>query len=188
MRQSGASSEFPEPLRALIDQSVSRLVRLCTNSLYRKYPRLTRAPLNLQAEELLSAVVERLLKSLREVRPTSVRQFFGIANQHIRWQLNEFARSIANRELQPTFDAELQVAGDSTGSQLSDTCKRILAAIDELPIEQQEAFDLVRIQGLSVAECAEILEVSEMTVRRRIHRALTILSTKIDLPARPDRA
>ena len=32
------------------------------------YPRLTRPPLNLQTEEILGAVVERLLKSLRELR------------------------------------------------------------------------------------------------------------------------
>ncbi|AMV32157.1 RNA polymerase sigma factor [Pirellula sp. SH-Sr6A] len=149
---------------------------------------MTRPPLNLHADELLSVVVERLLKSLRDVRPTSVRHFFGIANQHIRWQLNEFARSIADRDIQRMLDPDQHAAGDSSGSPLSDSCKRILAAIDELPSEQQEAFDLVRIQGLSVAECAGILEVSEMTVRRRMHRALATLSAKIELPARPESA
>ena len=54
-----------EPIiRALLDRSVRRLHHLCASLLYRSFPRLTRPPLNLQADELLSAVVERLLKAL----------------------------------------------------------------------------------------------------------------------------
>ena len=56
--------------------------------------RLTQPPLNLQADELLGAVVERLLKALREVRPRTVRQFFALANQHMRWELNDLARRL----------------------------------------------------------------------------------------------
>jgi RNA polymerase sigma-70 factor (ECF subfamily) len=32
---------------------------------------------------MLSSVVERLLKAMRQVHPTTVRQFFALANQHI---------------------------------------------------------------------------------------------------------
>jgi RNA polymerase sigma-70 factor (ECF subfamily) len=49
---------------------------------------------NLQADELLSAVAERLLKALREARPQTVRQFFALANQHMRWELNDLARRL----------------------------------------------------------------------------------------------
>src|SRR6478672_11416597 len=82
-----------EPIiEALIDSSVSRLHLLCRTLLVRSYPRLARPPLNLQPEELLSAVVDRLLKALREIRPTNVRQFFALANRHMRWELNDLAR------------------------------------------------------------------------------------------------
>ena len=58
-----------EPIiRALLDRAVRRL-QMFRGMLYRGYPRLTRPPLNLQTDELLSAVVERLLKALREARP-----------------------------------------------------------------------------------------------------------------------
>src|SRR5215472_8527363 len=58
-----------EPMiRALLSRSVNRLHALCAALLYRSYPRLTRPPLNLQSEEMLSAVVERMMKALREVR------------------------------------------------------------------------------------------------------------------------
>ena len=70
-----------EPLiRALLDRAVRRLQHLCAALLYRSYPRLTQPPLSLQADEMLGAVVERLLKALREVRPGTVRQFFALAS------------------------------------------------------------------------------------------------------------
>src|SRR5262245_5994482 len=76
-----------EPIvRALLDRAVRRLHLLCANLVYRSYPRLAQPPLNLQADELLGAVAERLLKALREARPQTVRQFFALANQHMRWE------------------------------------------------------------------------------------------------------
>ena len=59
-----------EPLiRALLDRAVGRLELLCANMLHRSYPRLTRPPLNLEADEVLGAVVERLIKALRHRPP-----------------------------------------------------------------------------------------------------------------------
>ena len=56
-------------IRALLDRAVGRLEMLCASMLYRAYPRLTRPPLCLDADEVLGAVVERLLKSMHAVRP-----------------------------------------------------------------------------------------------------------------------
>src|SRR5262249_62086252 len=84
-----------EPVaRTLLGRAASRLHKLCASLLYRSYPRLTRAPLNLESEEMLSAVVERLMKALREARPGNVRQFFKIAIQHMRWELNDVCRRL----------------------------------------------------------------------------------------------
>ena len=59
-----------EPVvRALLDRAVSRLHLLCATLLHWCYPLLTQPPLNLQADELLGAVEERLLRALREARP-----------------------------------------------------------------------------------------------------------------------
>jgi hypothetical protein len=84
-----------EPVvQSLLVRAVRRLHQLSIGILYRSYPRLTRPPLNLQAEEMLSALVERLLKALREARPQTVRQIFALADQHIRWELNDLARRL----------------------------------------------------------------------------------------------
>jgi hypothetical protein len=48
----------------------------------------------LEADEVLGAVVERLLKAMREIRPGTVRQFFALANQRMRWELNDLARRL----------------------------------------------------------------------------------------------
>src|ERR1700720_4652350 len=90
----GGDSPSEPVIRALLDRAVRRLHQLCATLLYRSYPRLTRPPLNLQVDELLGAVVERLLKALREARPTNARQFFALACQHMRWELNDIARRL----------------------------------------------------------------------------------------------
>lgn len=76
-------------IRKLPDRADGRLRVLCAGLLYRGYLRSARPPLNLEADELFGAVVERLLKALREALPRTVRQFFALANQHVRWELND---------------------------------------------------------------------------------------------------
>ena len=68
----GGDSPAEPVVRALLDRAVRRLHLLCATLLNRSYPRLTRPPLNLEADELLGAVAERLLKALREARPRNV--------------------------------------------------------------------------------------------------------------------
>jgi RNA polymerase sigma-70 factor (ECF subfamily) len=178
----GVTGDSPaEPIvRALLASAVDRLHLLCTALLFQNYPRLTRPPLNLRADELLSAVVERLLKAMREVRPQTVRQFFALANQHMRWELNDLARRLDKEARQVELRESLVGAPpETTGSQLSANALRILQAIESLPEDEREVFDLVKIQGMSQPEAAEVLGVSAKTVQRRLVRCLTILTGKI---------
>jgi RNA polymerase sigma factor (sigma-70 family) len=167
-------------IRALLDRSVRRLQLLCANLLHRGYPRLTRPPLNLQPDELLSGVVERLLKALRAVHPQNVRQFFALANHHMRGELNDLARRLDEQPRAVEAQADLVPAAESTESALSPDGRRILEAIDNLPDEEREVFGLVRIQGLSQADAAEVLNVSAKTVQRRLNRGLLLLSEALD--------
>jgi RNA polymerase sigma-70 factor (ECF subfamily) len=172
-------------IRALLDRAVRRLHQLCATLLYRSYPRLTRPPLNLQAEEMLSAVVERLLKALREARPGTVRQFFALAGQHMRWELNDMARRLDEQPAAVELRAGLVPAPASSDSGFTPNGRRMLEAIANLPECEREAFDLVRIQGMTQAEAAKVLGVSAMTVYRRLNRSLQFLTETLgDL--RPD--
>jgi RNA polymerase sigma-70 factor (ECF subfamily) len=171
------SDSATEPVvRALLDRSVRRLHRLCGSLLYKRYPRLTLPPLNLQADELLGAVVERLLKALREARPTSARQFFALACQHMRWELNEMARRLDNQLAAQELHEESVLAPASSDSGLTPDACRMLEAIERLPEGEREAFELVRIQGMSQLEAAGVLGVSVATVNRRLSRGLQLLA------------
>jgi RNA polymerase sigma factor (sigma-70 family) len=170
-----------EPIvRALLDRSVRRLHLLCATLLYRSYPRLTRPPLNLQADELLGAIAERLLKALREAHPRTVRQLFALANQHMRWELNDLARRLDEQPAAVELREELVPSPASSVSGLTPDGLRMLQAIDELPEDEREVFDLVRIQGVTQVEAGEVLGVSNKTVQRRLNRALLILSEALE--------
>jgi len=172
-------------VRELLAQSVQRLHRVCSNLLHRRYPRLAKPPMYVQTEDLLSAVVARLMHALRRVRPGNVRQFFAMANQHMRWELNELARRL---DEQPPAElmGDTSVAAPVSSSGLSINSRRMLAAIDSLPEDEREVFGLVRIQGLSHAEAGEILGVCTKTVQRRIHRSTLFLTKALDDLRPPD--
>jgi RNA polymerase sigma-70 factor (ECF subfamily) len=181
-----AGTAPPEPIvRALLERAVRRLHLLCATLLYRSYPRLTQPPLNLQTEELLSAVTERLLKAMREVRPTGVRQFFALANQHMRWELNDLARRLDEQPPAVALPEGQLPAPDSSGSGLTPDGHRMLEAIGDLPEDEREAFDLVRVQGMTQVEAAEVLGVSTATVKRRLNRGLRLLAENLS-DLRPD--
>lgn len=101
---------------------------------------------------LLSAVVERLLKSLGSARPRTVREFFALANQHIRWELNDLARRLDKKAPDVALVEGLAVAPESSGSGISVNALRMPAAIEELPDDEREVFSLVRIQGMTQTE------------------------------------
>jgi RNA polymerase sigma factor (sigma-70 family) len=166
-------------IRALLEQAVHRLHELCAALLHRSYPRLTRPPLNLQVEEMLGAVVERLIKALREIHPGTVRQFFALASQHMRWELNEMARRLDEQPTAAELREGLVPAQAISDSQLTAGVRRMLEVIERLPEGEREAFELVRIQGMSQAEAARMLEVSVATVNRRLSRGLQLLAAEL---------
>jgi RNA polymerase sigma-70 factor (ECF subfamily) len=169
-----------EPVvHALLDRAVRRLHLLCASLLHRSYPRLTRPPLNLQADELLDAVLERLLKALQEARPGTVRQFFALANQHMRWELNDLARRLDKQPAATSLREDLVPAPASSDSGLSPDGRRVLEAIDCLPEAERETFDLVKIQGLTHAEASQVLGISVRTVKRRVDQSLRLLTARL---------
>src|SRR5262245_53569598 len=134
-------------------RAVGRLRLSCATFLYKSYSRLTRPPVNLETDELLGGVVAGLIKALQTANPPTVRRFFALACQHMRWQLNDQARRLDEQPAAAAL-AETGVAAPpaSTASGLSPNGRRMLEAIEGLPEEEREVFDLVGIQGLTHAE------------------------------------
>jgi RNA polymerase sigma-70 factor (ECF subfamily) len=154
-----------EPVvRDLLVRAAGRLRLLCATFLYKSYPRLTRPPVNLATDELLGGVVGGLLTALRTTRPPTVRRFFALANQHMRWQLNDLARRLDEQPAVAAL-AESGVAAPtgSTASGLTPDGRRMLGAIEGLPEDEREVFDLAGIQALTHAEAAAVVGGSEKT-------------------------
>ena len=175
-----AGDAIADPVvRALLDRAVRRLHHLCASLLHRSYPRLMHPPLNLQVDELLGSVVERLLKALREARPATVRQFFALAGQHMRWELNDLARRLDEQPRAVEVFDGLATAPPASASGLTPDGRRMIDVIDALPEEEREAFDLVRIQGMTQVEAAEVIGVAPKTVKRRLVRGLRLLTERL---------
>lgn len=170
----------PEPVvRELLDRVVRRLQLLSAAMLHRSYPRLAQPPLNLETDELLGGVVAGLIAAMRKVRPRTVREFFGLAAQHMRWQLNDLARLLDERSAVLALDGSGVPSPPSSGSTLTPNARRMLEAIDALPADEREAFNLIRVQGLTYPEAAEVLGVSVKTVQRRLNRARLLLAERL---------
>jgi RNA polymerase sigma-70 factor (ECF subfamily) len=185
LAEASGDSEAEPVIRELLARSVDRLRLLCAHLLHRGYPRLTKGPLNLSSDEVLSAVVERMLKAMRQVRPATVRQFFALASQHMRWELNDLARRLdagqAMMELHESWGvaAAEPRTSDPDAPAPGSTLSRILAAIDELDEEEREVFNLVRLQGMGTSEAARLVGVSAKTVQRRLKRSLIMLAERV---------
>jgi RNA polymerase sigma-70 factor (ECF subfamily) len=68
----------------------------------------------------------------------------------------------------------------TSDSLLSPDGHRMFEVIDKLPEDEREAFELVRIQGLTLNEAAEVLGISVSTVKRRVSRSLLLLAKQLD--------
>ncbi len=165
---------------ALLEHALERIRRIAR--------RMFRNRRDLHSIEETDDVVQkgliRLNKALQSVQPTDVRAFFGLAARQIRFVIADLAQKHAHAEpvlpLQPgvrTSSRKIDVA-DAKSSEPADLLEwsQFHEQIEKLPEEAREMFDLLFYQGLSQAEAATLLEVSERTLRRRWQEARLLLA------------
>jgi RNA polymerase sigma factor (sigma-70 family) len=131
-----------------------------------------------QTDDVLQNAALRLHRTLRQMPIETPRDFFRLAALNIRRELLDLAKHHygplgqaahhATQPDRPSAGGEAAAPADPSGD------PRRLAAwgefhrqIDALPDEEREVFDLLWYQGLSQAEAAELLNVSDRTVKRR---------------------
>jgi RNA polymerase sigma-70 factor (ECF subfamily) len=169
-------------LQALLDQGdeaaygellsiASVRLHKLTRRMLKDFPRLRRWE---QTDDVFQTAALKLHRSLSEVKPESVRQFFGLAATQIRRTLIDLARH--------HFGPEGQGAKHESGATHNHTgntdSPESLAAwaefheqVDRLPDDEREVFQLLWYSGTTQREAAELLDISERTVLRRYCRA-----------------
>jgi RNA polymerase sigma factor (sigma-70 family) len=175
--------------RELLNCACARLTRL-TRKMLRAYPRVRRWE---QTDDVFQNAVMRLYHALAEVRPATVAEFFRLAALNVRRELLDLAkhyygpRGLGARHAsvgdQPDAGSGEQAPSPPADSAADPTRLALWtefhSQIDKLPEEELAVFDLLWYQGLSQAEAAAVLNISERTLKRRwrsarlkIHAAL----------------
>ncbi len=135
--------------------------------------------------DVLNDAMLRLERALGEVRPPTVREFFGLASRHMRWVLLEQARGrrgVAPGPGSPAPEPADSATGPATHAERGELHERV----ESLPPEEREVVDLLFYQGLQQAEAAQLLGVSERTVKRRWRAARLALERALgDAPGGP---
>ncbi len=158
----------------LFQLSLGRLRNLA-RGMFRSYPRLMALE---ETDDILNRAVLRLYSSLDEVRPPTVRAFFGYAAVHMRRVLVDLGRYYAARKLSYLVNPP-KVAPEQDPSQLMEWTEFHLG-IDHLNDHEQELFHLLYYQGLGIAEVATLLNRTERTVRRQWRDARIHLSENLE--------
>jgi RNA polymerase sigma-70 factor (ECF subfamily) len=167
-----------EMLRA----TYNRLERLARKML-RNYPAVGRWE---ETGDLLHNTVPRLLRALREVEPTSVRDFFGLAAEQMRRELLDLARRHHARRMQGLSRAMDMAGSDSDAAvpdppdvaedpeELEKWCA-FHEAVERLPVEEREVVGLIYYHGWRQTEVAEHLCMSKRNVQRHWRSAMLTL-------------
>jgi RNA polymerase sigma-70 factor (ECF subfamily) len=133
-------------------------------------------------DDVLQNAVVRLCRALGEVRPPTAADFFRLAAAQIRRELLDLARRYSGARGLTAQRAGVAEAGETSTAEPAPWAEPVdttndpdrLAPwtefhreIEALPPEDREAFDLLFYQGMSQAEAASVLDVSERTIKRR---------------------
>lgn len=170
---------------ALIRHSCERLRRL-TRKMLKGYPKLRRWE---QTDDVLQNAMLRLYRSLAEVRPESVQQFFSLASTQVRRSLIDLARHHFGPEGEAahhdTDDAGehgivAQAVDGAVEPRTLDQWTAFHEQVERLPEKERGVFNLLWYEGLSQQEAASVLAIDVRTVKRRWQSARIMIYEALD--------
>jgi len=166
-----------ETARGALLQCASERLRSLARRMLRAYPRVHRWE---ETDDVLQNAALRLHRTLGEIAPATPRDFFRVAALNIRRELLDLAKHYfgplghgAQHASWGSGDSSAGAPAPADRGDLSTEPSRLAAwgefheQIGALPDEEREVFDLLWYQGLNQAEAAELLGVSERTIKRR---------------------
>lgn len=141
----------------------------------------------LATDDVRQNALMRLYRSLKDVKPDSIRAFNGLMATQIRRELIDMARSLYGPEgygghhgTQPDGsppDPPAPETGPMSLLAMAEFHERVGKLVDE----EREVFELIFYQGMTQLEAAAVLEVSERTIKRRWRQARLSLKRILDL-------
>ena len=165
----------PAALDELFRHLGGRLQRL-TRHMLKGHPAVKRWA---ETDDVFQGALVRLLRAVQDVRPETMREFFGLATQQIRRELIDLARHYygpqglgANHASRPGEPMPADRADTTFEPGSLAEWREFHTRIDQLPDEEREVVDLLFYQGLPQADAAALLGVTVRTVQRRWHSAL----------------
>jgi RNA polymerase sigma-70 factor (ECF subfamily) len=174
---------------AAFDQLIRRFesrFRTLATQMMRKYPRLRRWE---ETDDVFQAVSIRLHRSLTDAKPDSIRQFVGLSATQTRRTLIDLSRhyfgSLGKGRNHQTEGGGR--AADDPGGAVDRSSKgsgepismeqwsEFHEAVENLPRDAKETFELIWYTGLKQEEAAKLLNVSRRTIIRRVNEARMLL-------------
>jgi RNA polymerase sigma factor (sigma-70 family) len=177
-------------LRASILSHTSQRLEQLARRMLRRFPHVGRWE---QTADVLQNALLRLHRALDAVPPDSPQRFYGLAAAQIRRELIDLARHHFGPEGEAAHhhtDAVQRQDGAAGGvlGQAADASGEpvTLAAwaefheqVEQLPDPLREVFNLLWYEGLNQRDAAEILQVSERTIKNRWRDAKILLRERL---------
>lgn len=173
---------------------------LLTRKMLNRYPRLRNWE---ESGDVAQNALLRLRRALQDVQPATCREFFGLATVQISRELLDLTRHYYGRKKAAATDgapgggppprvAGARAFGMPLDGQSDDYCGHPMdeeaddplklaawgefhEAVQGLPANEREVFELLWYQGLSQEEAAELLGCDHSTIKRRWRAARTSL-------------
>jgi RNA polymerase sigma-70 factor (ECF subfamily) len=174
----------------LINHAASRLATL-TRRMFRDYDRLGRW---VHTDDICQNASLRLWNALKSTRPTTAVEFHRLAALQIRRELIDQVRSFFGPEgmaahhesnadsassghgFPPAYESPESTHDPAKLTRWAEFHERVAL----LPDDERAVFDLVWYQGLPQAEAAQVLAISERTLKRRWLSARLALGQILD--------
>jgi RNA polymerase sigma factor (sigma-70 family) len=165
---------------ALIRHSAMRLEAL-TRRMLRRHPRLRRWE---QTEDVFQNALVRLNRALQALKPETARQYYALATTQIRRELIDLARHYRGPAgLDEKYKTGYHFDGGKTDPHTGrvrrsrqepvdlEEWAEFHKAVERLPDTERETFQILWYNGMTQRQAAEVLGVSERTVKNRWRNA-----------------
>jgi RNA polymerase sigma-70 factor (ECF subfamily) len=167
-------SDHPHARNLLVEATWGR----CRILIRRMFPHTSWLHRRDETDDVLQKAMLRLYRALEHVKPSDVTSLLGLLARQIRWVLRDLVREAARaKPVAYVGDVrEDSSPADPAGEPQSQMqWADFHSAVEAMPDDEREMFDLLFYQVLSQADAAALLGTSVRTVKRRWQQARLLL-------------